>query len=69
MSNFSIEKGLLNQNRFGLRDVGGEFFRAFLLVQKKRDIRFRDFALSRNFFIYTVNISKKSSPGIHIIAA
>lgn len=38
MRNFSIEKGFLNQNRFGLRDVRREFFRAFWLVQKKRDI-------------------------------
>lgn len=67
MSNFSIEKGLLNKYRFDLRDAGREFFRAFWLVQKKRDIT--EISHFPEIFLYIVNICRKSSPGIHIIAA
>ena len=45
-----MEEGLLNQNRFGLRDVGREFFRAFWLVQKKRDIT--EISHFAGFFLY-----------------
>ena len=66
MSNFSIEKGLINQNRFDLRDVGREFFQAFWLVKQKRDTT--EISHFPGNFFYIVNISEKSNPGVQIIA-